>query len=106
MSTLSVLYAIYAGALLVGGAMGYVKAKSVRPLVQGVAAAALVLVALLLFHRHHAELGLLLGMFISVSLRLFFTRRYAVSNRIMLGSPIVLLSQIVFFCSFLMLFHK
>lgn len=95
MSAVGVLYVIYAVVLLLGGAMGYAKAKSVPSLVAGVVSAAIMLVAVWLLRHGDARAGLALGNVVSVALAGFFFQRYRDTRKVMPAVLICVLSAAV-----------
>jgi len=95
MAAVGIVYVIYAVVLLLGGAMGYAKAKSLPSLVAGVASAALMLIAFFMLQQGHARWGLLLGAVVSFVLGLIFLRRFLATRQIMPAILMLLLSDII-----------
>lgn len=104
MSGIEILYIVYAVILLIGGIVGYVKAKSSPSLIGGIASAILALIAALLTPEHAAA-GLGLGLLTGLLVGILFLRRYATTKKPMPAIPIIVLSAIVFLVSVFYLFH-
>lgn len=102
MSILSILYIVYAVLLLVGGGIGYARAKSMPSLIVGVAAAVLIGLATLLLP-HHPRVGLGLGILVSLALGAFFFQRYQETKKPMPALLVLTMSVIVLLASVLRL---
>lgn len=88
------LYIVYAVLLLLGGVMGYARAKSLPSLIVGFVAADLSLAAVWLLH-HHPRAAMGLEALISLFIGIFFLRRYQTTRKPMPAMPVVLFSVIV-----------
>ncbi len=97
---MSILYYVYAVLLVVGGVLGYARAKSAPSLTVGVAAAVLTVVAALLL-RHHPRAGLGLGVLVSLALGAFFFQRYQETKKPMPALLVLVMSGIVLLASVL-----
>lgn len=88
------LYIVYAVLLLLGGVMGYARAKSAPSLIGGIVAAALSVAAALLLH-HHPRAGMGLETLVSLGMGVLFLRRYQTTRKPMPALPVLVLSLIV-----------
>ena len=107
-SCMTILYIVYAVLLLLGGGLGYARAKSVPSLIAGVAAAVLTMVAILLLP-HHPRVGLGLGILVSLALGAFFFQRYQETKKPMPAMLVLTMSVVVLLTSVLHLagvFHS
>ena len=91
---IQVTLGVYAALLAVGGAAGYVKARSRPSLIAGLACAAFALVCLWLTFDHR-PLGTILGMILALALIVFFGRRFYNSRKFMPAGLLTLVSVLV-----------
>ena len=98
---MSTLYYIYAALLLVGGILGFVRAKSVPSLAMGAVAALFSIFAALMMSTHHTRRGLALGIVISLVLGIFFFQRYQETKKPMPALLVLVVSIIVLLASVL-----
>jgi len=87
-------YFVYAVVLLLGGALGFARARSLPSLIAGAVFAVLTLVAGFLIPRH-PRLGLGLGMMSALAMTVFFAMRYQITRKPMPAIPVAVLSLLV-----------
>ena len=92
---MSILYGVYGVVLVVGGVLGFRKAKSLPSLIAGVISGDLAIAAGVLMDLHHPAVALRLGAVLAGALTLVFVRRLAVTRKAMPAVPIIALSLIV-----------
>jgi uncharacterized membrane protein (UPF0136 family) len=95
LSWIAVVYLVYAVVLLLGGVMGFVKAKSAPSLIAGIVSGTLAVVAKVLLDLHHPRSGLGLGFALSVAMIAFFFGRFQRTKKAMPSLAIVALSALV-----------
>jgi uncharacterized membrane protein (UPF0136 family) len=93
-----VLDFVYAALLLLGGILGYARARSAPSLVAGIIAAVVMAVAAVLLP-HHPRTSLGLGIITSLALGAFFLRRYQETRKPMPALMVLILSVIVLVAS-------
>ncbi|MCW3058969.1 MAG: small integral rane protein [Capsulimonas sp.] len=93
------LYVIYGVLLIVGGIMGYAKAKSQASLISGVVTGALVLVGAALYLKHVPNIRFAEA-FLAAVVATIFISRYAKTKKAMPAIPVIVLSAVVIFASF------
>jgi uncharacterized membrane protein (UPF0136 family) len=101
-AAMSILDFVYAALLLLGGVLGYARARSAPSLVAGVVAAVLMAAAAVLL-RHHPRVSLGLGIVVSLALGVFFLRRYQETHKPMPAMLVLTASVIVLLASALRL---
>ena len=100
LGVMSILYFVYAALLLVGGILGYARAKSAPSLVAGAVAAVLTVIAALLLP-HHPRAGLGLGILVSLGLGAFFFQRYQETKKPMPALLVLVMSVVILLASLL-----
>lgn len=85
---------LYALLLAVGGAIGYFRAGSRVSLIAGMTSAAAALLALLIWSRS-SNLGIALGLILSIILFVLFAYRYAVKTRKFMPSGLLAVVSLV-----------
>ncbi len=93
---MSILYYVYAVLLVLGGILGFVRAKSVPSLGVGAVAALFSVFAGLMLTIHHPRRGLALGILVSLVLGVFFFQRYQETKKpmpalVVLGASVIVL---------------
>ena len=86
-----IYYLIFGLVAIVGGAVGYARAKSKASLIAGSASGALLIIAGLLFPRVP---GFILALIVSILLIAHFGRSYAAKKKPMPAIPLIVLSGI------------
>lgn len=99
---MNVLYYVYAVLLLLGGLLGFVRARSAPSLAASAVAAILIAWASLRMHTHPRS-SLLIGLVVSLVLGAFFAGRYQVTKKPMPALPVLAVSAIVLIASVLRL---
>ncbi len=99
---MSTLDFAYAALLLLGGILGYARARSAPSLAAGVIAAGAMAVAGVLLP-HHPRISLGLGILVSLALGAFFLGRYRETRKPMPALPVLTASVIVLVASVLRL---
>ncbi|MEI7922765.1 MAG: TMEM14 family protein [Planctomycetota bacterium] len=94
----TILLLIYAVMLMLGGLMGFIKAKSKPSLIAGSLSGLMILVSIYLMNQTGsiAQTGCLLATFTSLSLALFFGKRFAKSRKLMPGGVMAVFSVAIF----------
>jgi uncharacterized membrane protein (UPF0136 family) len=94
----SILLVIYAAMLILGGWMGFVKAKSKPSLIAGATSGLIILLSILLMSQKGpaARAGCLLATLTALALSLFFGKRFAKSRKVMPGGLMAVVSLLVF----------
>lgn len=95
MNAYQVVLLLYAIVIAAGGVMGYTQAQSVVSLVNGLAAAALLLLGLGLSFRNPAA-GFGLGAVVALALGVFFAYRFFTTGKWMPGGVTMILSIVAF----------
>ena len=88
---IQIYYLLFGLVAIVGGAIGYARAKSKASLIAGSASGALLIIAGLLFPRVS---GFILALIVSVLLIAHFGRSYAAKKKPMPAIPMIVLSGI------------
>jgi uncharacterized membrane protein (UPF0136 family) len=88
---IQIYYLLFGLVAIVGGAIGYARAKSKASLIAGSASGALLIIAGLLFPRVP---GLFLALIVSILLIAHFGRSYAAKKKPMPAIPMIVLSGI------------
>jgi uncharacterized membrane protein (UPF0136 family) len=88
---LQVFYILFGLVAIVGGALGFARAKSQASLIAGGVSGAMLIIAGLL---SPGPYGLMLGLLVSVLLLLHFSRSYAARRKPMPAIPMIVLSTI------------
>ncbi len=94
MTTLSLSYWAYAVVLLLGGLLGYLRARSNASLIAGILFAILTAIAGFLVHNDNAG-GVWLGGITACIVTIFFAGRYYATKKPMPAVPIIALSILV-----------
>jgi len=105
MNAFQVVLLLYAVIIAVGGVMGYTQAQSVVSLVNGLIAAALLLVGFGLSFRNPAA-GFGLGAVVALALAVFFAYRFFTTGKWMPGGITMILSAIAFAVMLWALFRR
>lgn len=96
---MTILYYVYAALLLLGGILGYVRARSVPSLAMGAVAALFSIFAAVMMSTHHTRRGLALGILVSLVLGVFFFQRYQETKKPMPALLILVVSVLVLLLS-------
>jgi uncharacterized membrane protein (UPF0136 family) len=99
---MSILYYVYAALLLLGGLLGFVRARSAPSLGASAVAAILIAFASVRLHNHPRS-GLGIGIVVSLVLGAFFLGRYQATKKPMPAIPILVVSAVVLIASALRL---
>lgn len=105
MNAFQIVLLLYAIIIAAGGVMGYTQAQSMVSLVNGLVAAALLLLGLGLSFRNPAA-GFGLSAAVALALGLFFAYRFFTTGKWMPGGMTMILSAIAFIVMVLALMRK
>lgn len=105
MNAFQIVLLLYAIIIAAGGVMGYTQAQSMVSLVNGLVAAALLLLGLGLSFRNPAA-GFGLSAVVALALGLFFAYRFFTTGKWMPGGMTMILSAIAFIVMVLALLRK
>jgi uncharacterized membrane protein (UPF0136 family) len=99
---MTILYYVYAALLLLGGLIGFLRARSGVSLGASAVAAILVAAASLLLP-HHPRFGSGIGSLIALIIAMFFFGRYHATKKPMPALPVIVVSVLVLLASLLRL---
>ena len=96
MQQIAIMYAAYALLLLVGGVIGFSKAKSQASLISGIVTGVVyLLLGLLSTHIQYQGAALTVGAMLAIGLSVFFVMRYTKTRKPMPAMPMSILSALV-----------
>ena len=98
---MSILYYMYAVLLVLGGILGFVRAKSVPSLGVAAIAALFTVFSALMMSTHHPRRGLALEILVSLVLGVFFFQRYQQTKKPMPALVVLTASAIILVASVL-----
>lgn len=88
------IFIVYAILLILGGAMGFAKAKSKASLISGIVTG-LISLAIALVSKYTTPTALVLGIILAIGLGVFFMRRYALTKKPMPSLFMAVMSFVV-----------